>query len=375
MGLINEFKKYRDNIKKEKIENILSSINLSYLEDEEAITLVMDNNDNFSFLSYENFCIEDEASYYMIKKRLNGNKKVILKLKDLIIDENKIFIDPNFCITFNVEFENCTFKNGISQFLSIAHGLKFTNCTFESEQLSDNACMTMSKSNWCIYHVINFDGCKFNGSVVVDSVINFKNCEFNGKILCDEFGHYNIITKLSFESCKFKEPISIIGGTQNQMIGYVKLDGCTFDSNLTVDSDEVIIVGNNVISGDTDIKANELSINTCILRSKNIYLKPNTLVNSYDFHIEADESVTIDGDDTKEYIISSPKVVLNGYDVSTDNNSLVDVYPNERYKLIKENEKTIRKLKTVRKMIYDELEKGSVNTKPSYKVKIRKIKK
>lgn len=68
MGLINEFKKYRDNIKKEKIENILSSINLSYLEDEEAITLVMDNNDNFSFLSYENFCIEDEASYYMIKK-------------------------------------------------------------------------------------------------------------------------------------------------------------------------------------------------------------------------------------------------------------------------------------------------------------------
>lgn len=53
----------------------------------------------------------------------------------------------------------------------------------------------------------------------------------------------------------------------------------------------------------------------------------------------------------------------------------MDAYPNERYKLIKENEKTIRKLKTVRKMIYDELEKGSVNTKPSYKVKIRKIKK
>lgn len=345
-----------------ELKSFFPRMNISCIEDEKTITLILNSLDGFVLSRKKNFYVDDKY-YENVKDRFDQDKDIIFRIQDQIIDDDIIKIDYNFCFAsrFKIQFVNCTFKNGISKFISKSTQVEFINCTFENKKDDINS-VRISKYEWPIRGKINFD-----------------NCKFIGKVIYEGYGRYYVNFGLDFKNCKFNESVELFNNFEYDL-DKVSIDNCEFDSDLVIESDVVNISRNNVINGDTNIKTKELDIKDCLLKSKNIFLKTNKSFNS-DSYIKADESVIIDGDDTKEYIIFSPKVVLNGHDVSIDNNSLVDVYPNEKYKefvydeckVQLERKRLLQALTIIRDSIYRDMEEE--RKKLEKRLNNRKIKK
>lgn len=200
----------------------------------------------------------------------------------------------------------------------------------------------------------------------------------------NDYYDYIYIIRVLFKECEFLSNVSLVkqGVQYLPFISRTKISDCFFDSkvhiedqevefngnnnfnsDLVVKSDDVTLTGNNVVKGNTNIEAIKLHISNYLLKTKNLYLKIVSLFNS-NSRIEANESVEIDTDDTKRCVISSPKVVFNGHDITTDNNFMMDVYPNEKYRKIVydsdnmriERERLLFALKSIRDMTLKEIE-------------------
>ncbi len=300
MGLldtIEEKKKLRD------LKKFFPNMDVAYTEDNGNIILIIK-----SYLpnykgGFGDFYF-DYRHYYDAKKRFS-KCNIIFRIEDLVISEDSINIIHDFSLVDRIQFVNCTFKNDIHKLKSNLKRIEFIDCKFEGE-------MTLKTSV--------FDG----------QEIKFNNCIFE-KIIHYASSYIGIIT-VSFENCNFKDEV-LLCDPDGESIYFIEFANCNFDSNLVTES-KFINVRDNIINGNTVIRTNVLTI-LGILKAKNIYLKSKKLGNNFNnFNIEATDSAKIEGGDNDKYIISSPCVIYNGYDITTDNNSLMDEYPNEKYKRV-----------------------------------------
>ena len=330
MGLldtIEEKKNLRD------LKKFFPNMDVTYTEDNGNITLIIKSylpNHRGGFGDFH----FDDRYYYDAKKRFS-KCNIIFRIEDLVILEDSINIIHDFSLVDRIQFVNCTFKNDIRKLKSNLKRIEFIDCKFEGE-------MTLKTSV--------FGGQK----------IKFNNCIFD-KIIHYVSGYIGIIT-VSFENCNFKDEV-LLCDPDGGSIYFIELANCNFDSNLVTES-KFINVRDSIINGNTVIRTNVLTI-IGILKTKNIYLKSKKLDNNFNnFNIEATESVKIEGGDNDKYIISSPCVIYNGYDITTDNNSLMDEYPNEKYKRViydnsevqMERQRLLCVLLSIREMALKEIE-------------------
>ena len=337
MGLldtIEEKKNLRD------LKKFFPNMDVTYTEDNGNITLIIKSYLPNHRGEFGDFYFDDRY-YYDAKKRFDYMyNNVIIRIEDLVISEDSINIIYDFSSVAKIQFVNCTFKNDIRKLKGV-HNLE--GIRVKSKNLE-----------------IEFIDCKFEGEMTLSSnsfvcqKIKFNNCIFEKMLhyiydYADKFEIY-------FENCDFKDEVLLFNY-------YLELIDCNFDSDLVIEG-SFISVRNNVINGNAFIKTN-IAIISGILKAKNIYLKSKKLGNNFNnFNIEATESVKIEGRDNEKYIISSPCVIYNGHDITTDNNSLMDEYPNEKYKRViynnnevqMERQKLLCVLLSVRDMALKEIE-------------------
>ena len=317
-------------------------------------------------------------SMFSLCRKMFDNKRVVLKFDGITFEDDTLNLSAYFVNSdqLNIQFDNCVFKNGINKFITTTGNIGFNNCTFDGKTIISGIDMTsimIDEINGCYtkynFHdkhcALKFINCKFFDTVTKlsdrnDYEILFKECEFlsNVSLVKQALQYLRFVSRIEISDCSFDNKVHV----EDEEVEFNGNNN--FNSNLVVEGDDVILTGNNIVKGNTNIEATKLHISNYLLKTKNLYLKITSLFNS-NSRIEADESVEIDSDDTKKCVISSPKVVYNGHDITTDNNSMMDVYPNEKYKKIlidKNNIQIERKrlllaLLSVHDMITSEIEK------------------
>lgn len=319
-------------------------------------------------------------SMFSLCRKMFDNKRVVLKFDGITFEDDTLNLSAYFVNSdqLNIQFDNCVFKNGINKLITTTGNIEFNNCTFDGKTIISGIDMTSIMIDEIKRSYLKYDlkRCAFK----------FINCKFLDTVTkSNDYYNYIYIISVLFKECEFLSNVSSVkqGVQYLPFISKTKISDCFFDSkvhiedqevefngnnnfnsDLVVKSNDVTLTGNNVVKGNTNIEAIKLHIFNYLLKTKNLYLKITSLFNS-NSRIEANESVEIDSDDTKEYIISSPKVVYNGHDITTDNNSMMDVYPNEKYKKILidknnihiERKRLLLALLSVHDMITSEIEK------------------
>lgn len=360
--------------------------NASYIEDADNVIITVKSYDMSSVLRSGNVAYFSIGNYHFSDYiELLKDKNVILRFENVDFDTNiiNVYHKLYYSNLLKIQFNNCVFKKGISK-LYCPNEVEFNDCTFEDdvifneytrEELNTRYDYLMKGANHfydCVFR-FNFNNCTFLNTVENINAksygsayaFSFKNCVFNSNIdfalrgisptiPIDEIKIFSSILKKTIASKYSKEsPYSSTLYTFSDCIfnNIVDINGevVTFDNSNIFD--DMLFVDAHIMRGSGLVKASTITLNT-----------PN---DKFDFKLEANESVTLNVYGNNEHIISSPKVVYNEYDISECNNSLTGIYPNDKYRKIKnideERAKLLKVLTIIRDMTLKEIEDKKID--------------
>lgn len=364
--------------------------NASYTEDGDNVIITVKSYDMSSVLRSGNVAYFSIGNYHFSDYiELLKDKNVILRFENVDFDTNiiNVYHKLYYSNLLKIQFNNCVFKKGISK-LYFSNEVEFNDCTFEDdvifneytcEELDTRHHYLMKRANHfydCVFR-FNFNNCTFLNTVEninaksYDSAyaFSFKNCVFNSNIdfssrgisptiPVDEIKIFSSILKKTIASKHFKETLySSTSYTFGDCIfnNIVDINGEVVTFNNSNIFDDMLFVDAHIMRGSGLVKTSVITLNT-----------PN---DKFDFKLEANESVTLNVYGNNEHIISSPKVIYNGYDISECNNSLTGIYPNDKYRRIKNNEcntdeerkKLLKVLTIIRDMTLKEIEDKKID--------------